>query len=250
MTNPPDLQVTAGGAVALQPVAVTRKTPRRLFWDRFRQDKAALVGGIVIVILIFIAIFGGPIAEHITGHPQNTTYNNMTDAYGVPLGPNRQFWFGADAAGRDLFVRTMYGARTSLFVGIVASGFAVLIGLIVGLTAGLRRRLGRLGALAVRGRAARRSADPDRGRHRRRLLDEQERLPRRPDPTGPDGRDRGDHPVLLVLHRAHRPRLHAVAAREGVRRVGARRRCEQLPDRQIRDPPEPDRTADRLHDAC
>jgi peptide/nickel transport system permease protein len=60
----------------------------------------------------------------------------MTDAYGVPRGPNAQFWFGADAAGRDLFVRTMYGARTSLFVGIVASGFAVLIGLVVGLTAG------------------------------------------------------------------------------------------------------------------
>ena len=122
--------------MALQPVAVTRKTPRRLFWDRFRQDKAALVGGVVIAVLIFIAFFGGPIATHITGHPQNTTYSNMTDAYGVPLGPNRQFWFGADAAGRDLFVRTMYGARTSLFVGIVASGLAVLIGTIVGLTAG------------------------------------------------------------------------------------------------------------------
>src|SRR5256885_3402010 len=60
----------------------------------------------------------------------------MTDAYGVPKGPNSQLWFGADAAGRDLFVLTMYGARTSLFVGIVASGFAVLIGLVVGLTAG------------------------------------------------------------------------------------------------------------------
>jgi peptide/nickel transport system permease protein len=51
----------------------------------------------------------------------------MTDEYGVPKGPNRQFWFGADAAGRDLFVRTMYGARTSLLVGIVASGIAVLV---------------------------------------------------------------------------------------------------------------------------
>jgi len=136
MTNPPDFQITAGGAVALPSVAVSRKTPKRLFWERFRQDKAALVGGVVIATLIFIAIFGGPIASDITGHPQNTTYSSMTDAYGVPLGPNSQFWFGADAAGRDLFVRTMYGARTSLFVGIVASGFAVLIGTIVGLTAG------------------------------------------------------------------------------------------------------------------
>ena len=136
MTNPPEFQVTSGGAVALQPVAVARKKPSRLFWERFRQDKAALAGGVVILILVFIAIFGGPIAASITGHPQNTTYENMTDAYGVPLGPNAHFWFGADAAGRDLFVRTMYGARTSLFVGVVASGLAVLIGLIVGLTAG------------------------------------------------------------------------------------------------------------------
>ena len=136
MTNPPEFQVTSGGAIALQPVVVSRKSPSRLFWDRFKQDKAALAGGVVIVLLVFIAFFGGPLAEKISGHPQNTTYNQMTDAYGVPFGPNAQFWFGADAAGRDLFVRTMYGARTSLFVGIVASGFAVLIGLIVGLTAG------------------------------------------------------------------------------------------------------------------
>jgi divalent metal cation (Fe/Co/Zn/Cd) transporter len=128
--------LTTGGAVALQPVVVTRKTPAQLFWARLRQDKAALVGGVVIVLLVIIAIIGGPLAETLTGHPQNTTYNQMTDAYGVPKGPNSQFWFGADAAGRDLFVRTMYGARTSLFVGIVASGIAVLIGL-VGVTIGL-----------------------------------------------------------------------------------------------------------------
>jgi peptide/nickel transport system permease protein len=137
MTNPPEFQVSSGGAaVALPPTVVARKSPSRLFWERLRQDKAALGGGVVIVLLILIAIFGGPLAESITGHPQNQTYNNMTDAYGVPLGPNSTFWFGADSSGRDLFVLTMYGARTSLFVGIVASGFALLIGLVVGLVAG------------------------------------------------------------------------------------------------------------------
>src|SRR5581483_3363056 len=137
MTNPPEFQVSSGGAIALQqPLAVARKSPSRLFWERLRQDKAALGGAVVILILVFIAIAGGPLAQWLTGHPQNTTYDSMTDAYGVPKGPNSQFWFGADAAGRDLFVRTMYGARTSLFVGVVASAFALLIGLIVGLTAG------------------------------------------------------------------------------------------------------------------
>jgi peptide/nickel transport system permease protein len=137
MTNPPEFQVSAGGALALQqPVAVVRKTPARLFWDRLKQDKAALAGGVVIVLLVLIAIFGGPVAAHITGHGQNATYDSMTDDYGVPKGPNSQFWFGADSSGRDLFVRTMYGARVSLFVGVVASGFALLIGLVVGLLAG------------------------------------------------------------------------------------------------------------------
>jgi peptide/nickel transport system permease protein len=118
-------------------VAVVGKSPRQLFWLRFKQDKAAIAGGIVIILLVFLAIFGGPLAERITGHPQNQPYSDtMTDDFGLPLGPNSKFWFGADAAGRDLFVRTMYGARTSLLVGIVASGLAVTIGTIIGLLAG------------------------------------------------------------------------------------------------------------------
>jgi peptide/nickel transport system permease protein len=136
MTNPPEFQVSSGGAVALQPVAISRKTPGQLFWARFRQDKAAVAGAVVILLLILVAIFGGPIAKDVTGHPQNSTYDSMTDDFGVPKGPNGSFWFGADSAGRDLFVRTMYGARTSLFVGIVATGFALFIGLVVGLLAG------------------------------------------------------------------------------------------------------------------
>jgi peptide/nickel transport system permease protein len=137
MTNPPEFQVSSGGAIAIQqPITVARKSPSRLFWERFRQDRAALAGGVVILLLVLIAVFGGPIAQRATGHPQNATYDTMTDDYGVPKGPNASFWFGADPAGRDLFVRTMYGARTSLFVGVVASGFALLIGLVVGLLAG------------------------------------------------------------------------------------------------------------------
>lgn len=111
-------------------------SPRQQFWMRFREDKAAVAAAILILVLILLAIFGGPLAERITGHSQNEPYGSMTDDFGIPLGPNSDFWFGADAAGRDLFVRTMYGARTSLLVGIVASGLAVLIGTVIGLLAG------------------------------------------------------------------------------------------------------------------
>jgi peptide/nickel transport system permease protein len=136
MTNPPEFQVTSGGAVALQPIIVARKTPAQLFWARLSQDKAALAGAVVIVLLVAIAIFGGPLAVYLTGHSPNQIVGNSTDDYGVPFGPRGNLWFGADAEGRDLFVRTMYGARISLFVGVVASGLALLIGLVVGLSAG------------------------------------------------------------------------------------------------------------------
>src|SRR5262245_60465004 len=97
-------------------------TPRQLFWRRFKQDKAAIAGGITIILLIFLAIAGGPIAQRVTGHAQNEPFFEMTDEFGIPKGPNRQFYFGADAAGRDLFVRVMYGARTAPLRGLVASG--------------------------------------------------------------------------------------------------------------------------------
>jgi peptide/nickel transport system permease protein len=95
---------------------------------------------IVIVILILIAIVGGPIAAWITGHPDTRSYQQVTlDEFGLPKGPNSQFWFGSDGEGRDLFVRTMYGTRTSLLVGVVASGIAVIIGMVVGMMAGYFR---------------------------------------------------------------------------------------------------------------
>jgi peptide/nickel transport system permease protein len=112
-------------------------SPRQLFWIRFRQDKAAVVGLVVIGLLFFLAIFGGALAEWISGHGPNDSYQDlMTDDFGIPKGPNAQFWFGADDAGRDLFVRTMYGARASLIVGVVATGIAMTIGIVVGLVAG------------------------------------------------------------------------------------------------------------------
>jgi peptide/nickel transport system permease protein len=122
---------------AIELAEIKGKTPRRLFWERFRQDKAAIAGLVVVLLLLLVAIFGGPLAAKVTGHGQNDTYQaQMTDDFGVPKSPRSGFIFGADPAGRDLFVRTMYGARTSLIVGVVASGLAVVIGLVIGIVAG------------------------------------------------------------------------------------------------------------------
>jgi len=62
----------------------------------------------------------------------------MTTEDGLPKGPNldRKFYLGADQFGRDVLVRIAYGARVSLVVGIVATGFALLVGVTVGLITG------------------------------------------------------------------------------------------------------------------
>jgi peptide/nickel transport system permease protein len=135
MTAATDVLSPSGAAFA-------GKSALRLFWERFREDKVALFAAGVIGLLILIGIFGGPIAAHVTGHSDSEQYQQiMQDSFGIPKGPNSSFWFGADGEARDLFVRTMYGARTSLIVGVVASGIAVLIGLVVGLVAGYFRGL-------------------------------------------------------------------------------------------------------------
>jgi ABC-type dipeptide/oligopeptide/nickel transport system permease subunit len=130
-----DAAVQAGTAPAF-----AGRSASRLFWERFREDRAALIALTIIGLLILIAIAGGPLAQWITGHPNQTTFTQtMEDQFGLPKGPNSQFWFGADGTGRDLFVRTMYGARTSLIVGVAATLIAVFFGLVVGLTAGYFR---------------------------------------------------------------------------------------------------------------
>jgi peptide/nickel transport system permease protein len=65
--------------------------------------------------------------------------HTMLDDFAIPKGPNTQFWFGADDAGRDLFIRVLYGVRVSLFIAVVATGMQVVIGVTLGVLAGFLR---------------------------------------------------------------------------------------------------------------
>ena len=98
-----------------------------------------------MVILMVVLALGAGLFENIVGHEfdhQFTGKNGeplMLNEFGSPEGPNSEFWFGADDLGRDLFVRVLYGARTSLKIAIVATGIELLLGVFLGMLAGFRR---------------------------------------------------------------------------------------------------------------
>ncbi len=122
---------------AAEDEAVQARSPRQLFWARFKEDKLAFAGGVAIVGMLLLAASAGIFAE-VTGHGFDVQFRDRLDAFGIPEGPNETFWFGSDDLGRDLFVRILYGARVSLRVAFIATGIEVVIGVLAGLFAGFR----------------------------------------------------------------------------------------------------------------
>jgi ABC-type dipeptide/oligopeptide/nickel transport system permease subunit len=123
-----------GGGTVIQ-----ARSPRQLFWIRFKQDKLAIAGGVAIILMILLAI-SASFWAHVTHHPFDKIFiRTRTNEFGIPLGPDKHFWFGSDDLGRDLFVRVLYGARVSLRVAFIATGFEMLFGVLAGLVTGFRR---------------------------------------------------------------------------------------------------------------
>jgi peptide/nickel transport system permease protein len=125
--SPPDVGET---------VAIEGRSPWRLAWARLRSDPVAIVCGVIILLISLFAILA-PVVASITGHgPSDQDLTNGLTPAGLPRGPSSHFWFGTDDLGRDVLVRVAYGARISLFAGVVASTCACTIGVVVGMTAG------------------------------------------------------------------------------------------------------------------
>jgi ABC-type dipeptide/oligopeptide/nickel transport system permease subunit len=117
--------------------AVIGRSPWELFWRRFRKDRVTLVGLGFIVVLVLLAITSPLIARFVVHHGPNELNQDLTNEIGLPaVGPSGNYWFGVDTLGRDVFVRTIYGARTSLTVAFLATGLAVAVGIILGTLAG------------------------------------------------------------------------------------------------------------------
>jgi peptide/nickel transport system permease protein len=136
ITGPEPLGPEVGGEPSQK---VIGRSPGELFRRRFRQDKFALAGIVLLVLMVLIAA-GAPLIARIFGHdPNDVMLRETLDEFGLPIGPSREFFFGADFAGRDLFARVVYGARTSLIVAFLATGISLVIGVTVGLAAGYYR---------------------------------------------------------------------------------------------------------------
>lgn len=119
---------------------IVGRSPWELFWRRLRQDKFAMGGLVFIVLLIIIAAVCPLISRYVAHHgPNEGLVMQALDIYGVPKGPSSQYWFGADGSGRDLFVRVLYGARTSLIVAFFATGLEMVVGIVFGVAAGFYR---------------------------------------------------------------------------------------------------------------
>lgn len=120
------------------PSGIQARTPRQLFWMRFKQDKVAIFGGCLVIFMVILALIA-PLAANVTDHPFDQQYRDRLSAFGSPMGPNSEFIFGNDDLGRDVFVRTLYGAQVSLKIAIFATGIELAIGVTLGIIAGFFR---------------------------------------------------------------------------------------------------------------
>ena len=99
-----------------------------LAWRRFRRNKAAIVGGVVLIAIAIVAILADVIA------PFSLNYYNP-DLFNSPPGEGGHL-LGTDRVGRDVFTRVVHAARISLRIGFLAVAIAAIGGTLVGLIAG------------------------------------------------------------------------------------------------------------------
>ena len=142
MAVPIDVASGPGGpapeeALSASDKAIEGRSLGQIAWRRLRKDKVAMAGGIIIIILILIAIFG----PYLVANP-NTYHSNLIDpTFSRPNGPfggiSLNHPFGVEpVTGRDMLARVVVGARYSLLIGFLATALAVVIGVVMGVIAG------------------------------------------------------------------------------------------------------------------
>jgi ABC-type dipeptide/oligopeptide/nickel transport system permease subunit len=121
----------ASSSTALQAKAdaIAPQSLLRIYWRRYRRNRAAVVGLVIVVIFTFLAIFAPLLA------PYGYDEQNYDLAWQPP---SREHIFGTDNLGRDQYSRILYGIRVAAMVGLGATGLSLGFGAIVGAISGLR----------------------------------------------------------------------------------------------------------------
>ncbi len=99
----------------------------QMVWERLKKDKLAMFGIVVLVLMTAFAVFAPMFSQY---SYESTDFAHMLEW------PSREHWFGTDKMGRDIFIRTMYGARISLTIGFTAAFVNMIIGVLYGGIAG------------------------------------------------------------------------------------------------------------------
>ena len=100
-----------------------------LAWLRLKRNRAALAAAVILGLIGLLVVFGPLISQYDYATPH-------WDSISVPPSLETGHFFGTDSIGRALYVRTLYGGRMSLMVGLVATGVALIIGVAWGAIAG------------------------------------------------------------------------------------------------------------------
>ena len=123
-------------------VRVVGRSPLRMAWDRIKQDRSAKIASGIIGFFLLLALTA-PVFTwimHTTPdefHPETLDPEFATNPIGRFGGISGTHWFGVEPrTGRDVFLRFVYGARTSLTIALTATLVATVIGIIVGLISG------------------------------------------------------------------------------------------------------------------
>ncbi|HDQ06063.1 MAG TPA: ABC transporter permease [Candidatus Bathyarchaeota archaeon] len=99
-------------------------------WRRFKKNRAALAGALIVGFVIFLAAFDSLIAPF----PPNARPGFYMGETRSP--PSLKYLFGTDYIGKDVFSQVVYGARSALFVGFASAAIAMLLAILVGLVSG------------------------------------------------------------------------------------------------------------------
>jgi N-terminal TM domain of oligopeptide transport permease C/Binding-protein-dependent transport system inner membrane component len=134
-TGPGGPEPTPTPAVAGK--AIEGRSLGQIAWMRLRQDKVAMAGGIVVIFLILVAIFGPFLVQSPTTYHSNLIDPVYSRPYGSFGGISLAHPLGVEpVTGRDMLARIVNGARVSLIIAFLSTALAVGIGVVMGVIAG------------------------------------------------------------------------------------------------------------------